>query len=135
MKDVDILVRPTRAWVMNVLPLDSVDEEAAIARTAIPATYGMSKYGCWVENVLGQLDRPGEWALNTKEGKVYLWPRGKSPVMAPALDPQRLQQGNAADKEPLKTALVNVVGAADARRLETDAEPTVGIERAMARIE
>jgi hypothetical protein len=28
-----------------------------------------------------------------------------------------------------------VVGAADARRLETDAEPTVGIERAMARIE
>ena len=26
-EDVDILVRPTRAWVMNVLPLVSVDEE------------------------------------------------------------------------------------------------------------
>ncbi len=84
-QDVDILVRPTRAWVMNVLPLVSIDEEAGIARTTIPATYGMSKYGCWVENVLEELDQPGEWVLNTKEGKVYLWPRRESPVMAPRL--------------------------------------------------
>ena len=84
-EDVDILVRPTRAWVMNVLPLVSIDEEAGIARTAIPATYGMNKYGCWVENVLEELDQPGEWVLNSKEGKVYLWPRGESPVMAPQL--------------------------------------------------
>ena len=84
-EDMEILVRPTRAWVMNVLPLVAVDEEAGIARTAIPATYGMSKYGCWVENVLEELDQPGEWVLNTKEGKVYLWPRSKSPVMAPQL--------------------------------------------------
>ena len=84
-EDVEILVRPTRAWIMNVLPLVSVDEKAGIARTAIPATYGMNKIGCWVENVLEELDKPGEWALNTKEGKVYLWPRGESPVMAPQL--------------------------------------------------
>ena len=84
-EDVEILVRPTRAWVMNVLPLVSVDEEAGIARTAIPATYAMQKYGCWLENVLEELDQPGEWVLKTTEGKVYLWPRGKSPVMAPQL--------------------------------------------------
>ena len=84
-QDIDILVRPTRAWVMNVLPLASVDEDTGIARTTIPATYGMSKYGCWVENVLEELDRPGEWVLDTKEGKVYLWPRGDSSVMAPQL--------------------------------------------------
>ncbi|EMI43309.1 putative secreted protein [Rhodopirellula sp. SWK7] len=83
--DVEILVRPTRLWTMNVLPLASVDEKTRIARTAIPATYGMSKHGFWVENVLEQLDKPGEWVLNTKEGKVYLWPRGNSPVMAPQL--------------------------------------------------
>jgi len=83
--DVEILVRPTRLWTMNVLPLVSVDEKAGVARTAIPATYGMNKIGCWVENVLEQLDKPGEWVLNTKEGKVYLWPRGDSPVMAPQL--------------------------------------------------
>lgn len=84
-EDVEIVVRPTRLWTMNVLPLVSVDEEAGIARTAIPATYGMNKIGCWVENVLEELDKPGEWVLNTKEGKVYLWPRGESPVMAPQL--------------------------------------------------
>lgn len=89
-KDVEILVRPTRLWTMNVLPLVSVDEESGVARTSIPATYGMNKIGCWVENVLEELDEPGEWALNTKDGKVYLWPRtplheGESPVMAPQL--------------------------------------------------
>ncbi|QDT08270.1 right-handed parallel beta-helix repeat-containing protein [Planctomycetes bacterium K23_9] len=89
-KDVEILVRPTRLWTMNVLPLASVDEDTGIARTAIPATYGMNKIGCWVENVLEELDEPGEWALNTREGKIYLWPRntdreGDSPVMAPQL--------------------------------------------------
>ena len=83
--DVEILVRPTRLWTMNVLPLVSVDEKAGVARTAIPATYGMNRIGCWVENVLEQLDKPGEWVLNTKEGKVYLWPRGDSPVVAPQL--------------------------------------------------
>ena len=77
--DVEIVVRPTRLWTMNVLPLVSVDEKAGIARTAIPATYGMNKIGCWVENVVEQLDQPGEWALNSSEGKVYLWPRSESP--------------------------------------------------------
>lgn len=84
-EDVDILVRPTRAWMMNVLPLVSIDQDAGIARTAIPATYAMRKYGCWVENVVEELDEPGEWVLNTKEGKVYLWPRNASPVMVPQL--------------------------------------------------
>lgn len=83
--DVEILVRPTRAWMMNVLPLASVDAAAGTARTAIPATYGMQKYGCWIENVLEELDQPGEWVLNSEEGKVYLWPRGQSPVWAPQL--------------------------------------------------
>ena len=85
MEDVEIVVRPSHDWIVNVLPLVSVDEEAGIARTAIDATYAMNKYGCWVENVLEELDKPGEWVLNTKEGKVYLWPRGKSPVVAPKL--------------------------------------------------
>ena len=84
--DVEIIVRPTRKWTMNVLPLASVDEEAGVARTAIPATYGMNKIGCWVENVLEELDKPGEWVLNTKEKKVYLWPRNDSPVVAPQVD-------------------------------------------------
>ncbi|MFC1805782.1 right-handed parallel beta-helix repeat-containing protein [Planctomycetota bacterium] len=92
MEDVEIVVRPHHAWIVNVLPLASVDEETQIARTAIAATYAMNRLrflketeSCWVENVLEELDEPGEWVLNTKEGKLYLWPRGKSPVVAPRL--------------------------------------------------
>ncbi|MHC4179053.1 MAG: right-handed parallel beta-helix repeat-containing protein, partial [Planctomycetota bacterium] len=91
-EDVEIVVRPHHAWIVNVLPLVSVDEETQIARTAINATYAMNKLhflketeSCWVENVLEELDEPGEWVLNTKEGKLYLWPRGESLIMAPQL--------------------------------------------------
>ena len=33
----------------------------------------------------GGTRRPGEWVLNTKQGKLYHWPRGESPVLAPQL--------------------------------------------------
>ena len=90
--DVEIIVRPHHAWITNILPLKSVDEEAQIATTAIDATYAMNVLhflkttnSCWVENALDELDEPGEWALNSKEAKVYLWPRNKSAVLAPQL--------------------------------------------------
>ncbi|MGJ8550748.1 right-handed parallel beta-helix repeat-containing protein [Winogradskyella wichelsiae] len=84
-EDVEILVRPTREWIVNMLPLKSVDEKAGVAHTAIDATYAMTKKGCWVENVIEELDEKGEWVLNSKEGKVYLWPRNESKVIAPTL--------------------------------------------------
>ena len=91
-EDVEIIVRPHHAWISNVLPLVSVDEKKQLATTSIDATYAMNPLhflktteSCWVENVLEELDEPGEWVLNTRERKVYLWPRGKSPVMAPQL--------------------------------------------------
>ena len=93
--DVEIVVRPHHAWIVNILPLVSVDEKAQIARTAIPATYAMNRLHflketqcCWVENVLEALDVPGEWVLNTREGKLYLWPRGEGApegIVAPRL--------------------------------------------------
>lgn len=84
-EDVEIFVRPTRDWIVNMLPLASVDESEGVARVAVQATYGMTRHGAWVENVLEALDQPGEWVLNSKLGKVYLWPRGDSPVVAPQL--------------------------------------------------
>lgn len=90
--DVEIKVRPHHAWIVNILPLESVDEEAGMATTSLDATYAMNKLhflkntkNIWVENVLEELDEEGEWVLNTKEGKVYLWPRNESPVVAPTL--------------------------------------------------
>ena len=91
-EDVEIVVRPHHAWISNVLPLASVDETKQLATTLIDATYAMNKLhflptvqSCWVENVLEELDKPGEWVLNTKQGKLYLWPRSKSKVKIPQL--------------------------------------------------
>ena len=43
-----------------------------------------------VENVLEELDRPGEWCLDSEEGKLYFWPPQGSieglEVVAPKLD-------------------------------------------------
>lgn len=92
LQDVEIVVRPHHAWIVNVLPVKSVDEGRQIARTSVNATYGIERLHflketdcCWVENVLEELDEPGEWALNSQEGKLYLWPRNNSPVFAPTL--------------------------------------------------
>jgi len=68
---------------MNILPLESVDEDKCLARTSVPGGYplravtGGIKSGektVWVENVLEALDTPGEWVLNSRERKIYLWP-------------------------------------------------------------
>lgn len=66
-EDVEIIVRPHHAWISNVLPLASVDEEKQLASTSIDATYAMNKLhflptvqSCWVENALEELDEPGE---------------------------------------------------------------------------
>lgn len=91
--DVEIVVRPHHAWITNILPLESVNEETSIATTSIDATYAMNTLhflpeteNVWVENVLEELDEAGEWVLNTKEGKLYLWKRNDSPVLAPTLN-------------------------------------------------
>ncbi len=95
LEDVELIIRPHHVWILNILPLASVDEKAKIAKTTFPATYPMDGLyllrdleSAWVENVLEALDEPGEWVLNTGEGKLYLWPRAGSPpqgIRAPLL--------------------------------------------------
>lgn len=84
LEDVEINIRPIRAWVINMLPLKSVDEANNVARTGVSATYDLGKLPAWVhtkdgkqawvENVIEALDEPGEWVVNTKTRKIYLWP-------------------------------------------------------------
>ena len=92
-KDAEIVVRPHHAWITNILPVESIDLEENSAKTTIDATYSMGHLhfikdakNVWVENVLNELDEPGEWVLNTKEGKVYVWKRNDSPIVAPTLN-------------------------------------------------
>jgi arylsulfatase A-like enzyme/acetyl esterase/lipase len=90
--DVEVVVRPHHAWIVNILPLKSVDVSKDVARTAVNATYAMKGLhflkqtkSCWIENALEELDQPGEWVLNSEEGKLYFWPRNDSKVFAPQL--------------------------------------------------
>ncbi len=99
--DVEIVVRPHHAWIVNVLPLKSVDEKEQFAYTSVDATYAINELhflkgteSCWVENVLEELDEPGEWVLNTQEGKLYLWPRNEGKVFAAQLQESIRVEGN-----------------------------------------
>lgn len=88
LEDIEIQVRPSRAWVINMLPIDTVDETSGIAKTGVSATYNIGKLpgwvhnesgsSVWVENVIEALDEPGEWVVNTQKRKVYLWPLNPS---------------------------------------------------------
>jgi len=92
-EDVEIQIRPYRPWVINMLPLASVDEASGVAKTGVSATYKMDKLpnwvhnpsgaSVWVENVLEALDEPGEWVVNTKTRKLYLWPSDPAPDGSP----------------------------------------------------
>jgi len=93
LEDVELQVRPNRPWVINMLPIASVDEGLGVAKMAVSATYDLdtmpawaynpSGKNFWVENVLEALDEPGEWVVNTKTRKIYLWPSDPAPDGSP----------------------------------------------------
>ncbi|NND95977.1 MAG: right-handed parallel beta-helix repeat-containing protein [Pirellulaceae bacterium] len=114
-QDVQIVVRPHHAWIVNILPLQTVNEQEQVARTSINATYKMDRLhflrdteSCWVENVLEELDEPGEWVLNTQDDKLYLWPRNKSPVLAPQLTEYIRIEGEIDKQGPKDTPVRNL---------------------------
>ncbi len=82
LKDIEVVLRPGRSWVLNILPLRSVNTAQGTAEVTIPATYKIERMkwihteesNLWVSNALEYLDEPGEWVLNTPENRVYYWP-------------------------------------------------------------
>ena len=96
LSDVEVVIRPHNAWVLNILSLESVDEKTGVAMTTIPGTYSLNRcvqvrpggISAWVENVLEAIDAPGEWSVDTRQGKIYLRPTGDHPgkkITAPRL--------------------------------------------------
>ncbi len=93
--DVELVIRPTQQWLINYLPLKSVDMEKRIAKTAVAGTYRLDRVvrkkweeTAWIENTLEGLDEPGEWALNSRKGLLYYWPKQERPsknITAPGL--------------------------------------------------
>ena len=100
LEDVELVIRPNYPWVLNILGLASVDTETRVACTTLPGTYPLRQlYGhmtestdriasAWVENVLEGLSGPGQWVLDTRRHRLYLWPLTDTPgpdIRAPRL--------------------------------------------------
>lgn len=121
LEDVEIVIRPHNQWLLNILPLKSVDERWLIAKTTIEGTYALgslrkghkdSERSCWVENVLEALDEPGEWVLNTRQRKLYLWPKGNEPgdnILAPCLRELIRVEGEIDEAGPTDEPVRNLV--------------------------
>lgn len=93
LEDIELLLTPLHPWVVNYVPLESVDTGAGVARLAVPTTYPATTQGhgpdifCRVENAIDWLDGPGRWVLDSRAGRLYLWPRTPGPegILAPRL--------------------------------------------------
>ncbi len=85
--DVEIVIRPWALWVMNILPVATVNEASRTLTTAIPGTYfltreryhRLNKEAVWVENTLDGMTQPGNWCVNTRTRKIYYWPASGQP--------------------------------------------------------
>jgi hypothetical protein len=124
LKDVEINIRPSKAWMINMLPLESVDEENGIAKTSVSATYEIGKIGewvhtkdgfsAWIENTLDALDEPGEWVINSTTRKIYLWPANPSAdgspqgILAPTTSELIRVEGNIDYEGPVDQAVVGI---------------------------
>ncbi len=79
-------------WVAETLRVGSIDPQAKTITFAISTSNGIgSKYsklvdgtrigdgkeGWFALNLLDEIDRPGEWAVDFKRRKLYLWPPAK----------------------------------------------------------
>lgn len=90
----ELRIIPSHFWIMNLLPIASMDHDTLTLVTGAPGTYPLGKNGmegrptAWIENAPEVLDRPGEWIFDAARGLICLWPRTGRPgddIVAPAL--------------------------------------------------
>jgi hypothetical protein len=90
----EINVFPWYCWVNDIIPVAQAD----LSSQTITLTRGphhrwmplMAGNRFIVENVLEELDQPGEWCLDRQSGTLYFWPPGEGvsgcEVIAPRID-------------------------------------------------
>ena len=80
-KNAEIVVIPGYAWVMNILPVKSVDYSNGMVYLGAQSTYPLfatqhypKPESIWVENTFAGLDTPGEWVFDQSAKLLYYWP-------------------------------------------------------------
>ena len=101
-------------WANNIIPIKAIDEQGRMITLShsttrftnppSPLPYNFPtpfnpNQRFRVENVLEELDQPGEWCWDSEEGKLYFWPPddavNKAEVVAPMLDTLLVLRGTA----------------------------------------
>lgn len=80
-KNAEIVVIPGFAWVMNILPVESVDFSTGMVYLGAHSTYPLYEThwfpkdeSIWVENTFEGLDGPGKWVFDQDAHLLYYWP-------------------------------------------------------------
>ena len=71
----EVFVFPRYNWWNNIVRIAAVDRPKRTITLADDASYGIrpgDRY--YVQNLLDELDAPGEWYLDRKTETLYLWP-------------------------------------------------------------
>jgi hypothetical protein len=88
-EEAEVFVFARYNWWNNIIRVASIDREKRLVTLASDASYSIrpgDRY--YVQNVLEELDAPGEWYLDRQAGTLYFWPpaplEGKN-VVVPTL--------------------------------------------------
>lgn len=78
--DASVFIWPNHDWSSATKPIAEIDTENRVIKLGNDSG-GPMKTGnrYYVQNILSLLATPGECQINSKQGKIYVWPR-KSPI-------------------------------------------------------
>jgi len=113
----EVFIMPGYSWLSDIIPIKEIDRESCTitltrdARcsklTSTIAIRGENRF--YVENVLEELDMPGEWCLDSETDTLYFWPPGdpdSGEVVAPVTE--RLVELHGTADEPISH--INIAG-------------------------
>ncbi len=89
--DVEMICIMAQYGVMGNGVLADIDPEAGTAKwnsTQIYVGFGTRRKNFTFENALPFLDQPGEWCVDSQNGKVYLWPEKEISANTEAIAPK-----------------------------------------------
>ena len=109
----EVQVFPWYCWVNDLIPLKEADAEHQTITLGRNVHFGymhlMDGNRFYVENVLEELDQPGEWCLDSETSTLYFWPPTGDPadelVLAPVTDSLIELRGTA--EQPLQHVTIS----------------------------
>lgn len=74
----EVFIIPGYAWNSNILPIQQVDHNTRVITVTRKLAAGwdrlMKGNRFYVQNLLEELDQPGEWCFDTETQTLYFWP-------------------------------------------------------------